>query len=70
MQIQLIPAQNYVYPLTPNYIVPKPILYDKKILGLIESYHYVFYKNDFDFFKKLNPTTNLKTLEILSFLNL
>ena len=48
---------------TPNYIVPKPILYDKKDpWGLIESYHYVFYKNDFDFFKKLNPTTNLKNL--------
>ena len=37
------------YLVTPNYIVPKPTLYDKKDpWGLIEAYHYVFYKNDFD----------------------
>ena len=51
------------YLVTSNYIVPKPTLYDKKDpWGLIEAYHYVFYKNDFDFFKKINPSTNLKSL--------
>ena len=51
------------YLVTPNYIVPKPKIYDKKDpWGLIEAYYYVFYKNDFDFFKKLNPRTNLKSL--------
>ena len=56
------------YLVTPNYIVPKPILYDKKNpWGLIEAYHYIFYKQDFDFFKKLNPSTNLKSLSEIKY---
>ena len=56
------------YLVTPNYIVPKPTLYDKKDpWGLIEAYHYVFYKNDFDFFKKLNPSTTLKSFDDIKY---
>ena len=56
------------YLVTPNYIVPKPKLYDKKDpWGLIEAYHYVFYKNDFDFFKKLNPSTTLKSFDDIKY---
>lgn len=48
---------------TPNYSVPKPLAYDKKDpWGLIEAYHYVFYKRDLNFFKILNPNTSIKNL--------
>ncbi len=49
---------------TPDYTVPRPVSYNKKDpWGLIESYHYIFYKLDFNFFKKLNPNTDIKSLK-------
>jgi peptidoglycan hydrolase-like protein with peptidoglycan-binding domain len=54
--------------ITDNYLVPKPSSYDKKDpWGLIESYHYVFYKNDFNFFKELNPQTNISRLNDIKY---
>ena len=46
---------------TPGYSVTKPTNYDKKDpWDLIEPYHYIFHKNDFNFFKKLNPNTSAR----------
>ncbi|MDA9027026.1 peptidoglycan-binding protein [Flavobacteriaceae bacterium] len=53
---------------TPGYLVEKPSSYDKNDpWGLIESYHYVFYKNDFSFFKELNPQTNISSLKNIKY---
>ena len=54
--------------ITPNYSVPKPSSYDKNDpWGLIEAYHYIFHKNDFNFFKKLNPNTTLRDLNYIKY---
>ena len=53
---------------TPNYVVTKPSIYDKKDpWGLIEAYHYLFYKNDFNFFKTLNPNTSIRSLDNIKY---
>ena len=50
--------------ITPHYKIPKPTSYDKKDpWGLIESYHYIFYSMDTQFFNKLNSSTKTKAVE-------
>ena len=54
--------------ITPNYNIPRPKTYDKEDpWKLIESYHYIFYKLDTQFFNELNP--GIKTASVDNFKN-
>jgi len=53
--------------ITHNYIIPKPTSFDKKDpWGLIESYHYIFYKLDARFFNELNQSNKTNSIENLT----